>query len=264
MSESDENNLNKELVKAGVEIVKETYDDALKPVAQETGKALQTIGRTVNVALSPIRGLVWSWEQIEGYVSETVQNKLLSRNVPDERITTPDADIAVPALEAMRYSKLKENFANLLATSMDSATVNEAHPSYVEILKQLTPDEAKILEFLPDHGRYEPVADLSHTVSKEKGQFLLAPNVSTIGVDSGCELPEQVPKYLDNLCRLGLTEVPAMRRLAEGDRYDRIRKMPIVGAVEKQIPAESKFDFVEKMIGLTVLGESFRSACIID
>lgn len=191
-----------ELIKAGVEVVKTAYDDALKPIAKEAGKALGTVGKVVNLALSPIRGLVWSWEQIEEYVSEAVERKLKQRGVPKERIKTPDPDVAVPALEAMRYSKLRENFANLLVTSMDVAVADNAHPAFVEILKQLTPDEAKLIGNLPSHRRYEPIVDLAYTLP-ERGQFIIARNVSVLGEDAGCARPELTPRHLDNLCRLG-------------------------------------------------------------
>jgi hypothetical protein len=203
-----EDSTKKELIKAGVEVVKTAYDDALQPIATETGKALGTLGQAVNMALSPLRGLVWSWGQIEKYVSETIEQKLRERKVPKERIQAPDPDIAVPALEALRYSKLRENYANLLATSMDSAISKQAHPAFVEILKQLTPDEAKIIEFLPRVGLSEPLAELGHTVSKEKGHFTLVRHVGTLAYDAKCVNPTLLSKYVDNLCRLGLTEIP--------------------------------------------------------
>lgn len=263
-SGEDAGGIKKELVKAGVEVVKKAYDDALQPIAKETGKALGTLGKTINMALSPLRGLVWSWEQIEDYVSEAVERKLKERKVPEERITTPDPDVAVPALEALRYSKLRENYANLLATAMDSAVAKEAHPSFVEILKQLTSDEARILEYLPRVGLHEPLADLAYTVSEAKGQFTFMRHVSTLGADAKCDFPEMVPKYIDNLCRLGLTEIPPLLKLAEEFRYDRIKRLAIVKAAEKQIPEGSSFDFVPKVFGLTVLGGAFRAACVAE
>ena len=38
------------------------YDDAVKPLAKETGKALGTVGKAVNVALEPLAGLVWGYD----------------------------------------------------------------------------------------------------------------------------------------------------------------------------------------------------------
>ena len=43
---------------------------------------------------------------------------------------------------------LRELYANLLATSIDSITAHEAHPAFVEIIRQLTPDEARIVKYI--------------------------------------------------------------------------------------------------------------------
>lgn len=252
-----------ELIKAGVELVKMAYDDALKPVSKETGKALGTLGKTVNVALAPLRGLVWSWEKIEEYLGEAVERKLAQRKVPADRITTPDPDIAVPALQALTYSKLRENYANLIATAMDKKTAGDAHPAFVEILKQLTSDEAKILEFLPIVGRYEPLIDLGFTIP-ERGTFTPNRNVGTLALDAGCSDPVLLPRLLDNLCRLGLTDIPAMRRLSEENRYARIRAMTEYTEFKAQIPENSSFQEELRMIGLTRLGADFRRACISE
>ena len=260
MSESEDSTKG-ELIKAGAEVVKTAYDDALQPIARETGKALGTLGRTINVALFPLRGLVWSWEQIESYVSETIERKLNERKVPKERIQTPNPDIAVPALETLRYSKLRENFANLLATSMDTETALDAHPAFVEILKQLTPDEAKLLQYLPPKGKSEPVVNVVFKLP-EKGEFILFRNASTLGQDAKCEFPDLTPKYLDNLCRLGLAEIPDGRWLFDDWRYDKIRKSKTVIDALKSAPHDGKTDLTKKLIGITDLGEGFRKACI--
>lgn len=258
---SSEDKPSAELIKAGVELVKMTYDDALKPVSTETGKALGTLGKSVNVALAPLRGLVWSWEKIEQYLVETVERKLSERNVSADRITTPDPDIAVPAVQALTYSKLRENYANLIATAMDRRTAGDAHPAYVEILKQLTFDETKILEFLPVMGRYEPLIDLGYTIP-ERGTFSTGRNVGKLATDAGCSDPALLPRLLDNLCRLGLTEIPPARRLSEDSRYERIRAMTEYAELKSGIPENSRFSEDLKMIGLTRLGTDFRRACI--
>ncbi len=76
------------------------YEDAIRPLAKETGKALQTVGRTVNAALLPVRGLVWGIEQIEDFVQSKVSRKL--ENTPVEKICSPDPAVAGPALESLR------------------------------------------------------------------------------------------------------------------------------------------------------------------
>lgn len=257
----NETNSTSELIKASAEVIKTIYDDALKPVSTETGKALGTIGRTVNVALSPLRGFVWSWDQIESWLTETVTRKLEERKVSKDRIKTPDPDVAIPAIEAMRYTQLKEQYANLLATAMDSASSQEVHPSFVEILKQLTPDEAKIISFLPSHGRSAPLINLRYELPG-KGEFDIYQYASTIASDAGCSVESRVPQAINNLCRLGLAEVPAMRKLAEDNRYDRIRELPLIDEIKTRIPENANLLMEHRAVGLTLMGASFRSACI--
>jgi hypothetical protein len=250
-----------QLIKAGVEIVKTVYGDALQPVSKEAGKALGTLGKTINVALSPLRGLVWGWGRIEEYLTQTVERKLSERKVPQERITTPDPDIAVPAIEALRYSKLRENYANLVATAMDIDTARDVHPAFVEILKQLSPDEALILEYLPSTGRYEPIMDLAYSLPQQ-GTFRLHRHVSTIGIDAGCKNLHALPQLIDNLCRLGLAEIPPLLKLNDNWRYDRIRTLEIFIQAKASVPQNGEFKEELSMIGLTLLGASFRKACV--
>lgn len=123
------------------------YQDVLQPAAQEFGKALQTVAKSVHVALAPVSALVWGYDQIKDFVSTKVAERL--RNVSPENVVSPKPNVAGPALEALRYtgheSSLSDLYANLLAASMDKATASGAHPAFVEIIKQLTPDEAKLV-----------------------------------------------------------------------------------------------------------------------
>lgn len=52
------------------------YEDLLQPAAQELGKGLQTLSKTINIALSPISGLVWGYEQIKGYIQPALEKDL--------------------------------------------------------------------------------------------------------------------------------------------------------------------------------------------
>jgi hypothetical protein len=245
------------VMKAGIEaagqLVKVSYDDALKPAAIEVGKALGTLGQAVNVALDPLRGLIWTYDQFRAFVVDRVGRELQYRGVPAEDIITPDADVAVPVIEALRYTKLRDNYAKLLATAMDSLSADQVHPAFPEMLKQITLDEARILEFLPRVGLDQPMVDLVRDIP-DNGQFVIHRHVGTIGADAGCERPGLTAEYIDNLCRLGLLEVPPGVHLVDDWRYDRIRDLDLVKTTELLV--------VKKMVGVTSLGGAFREACI--
>ena len=195
---SDDNKIRDtvEAVKGVVEAVP-VYQDLVQPTAQELGKSLAIVAKTVRVALAPLSAFVWGYEKISGYLDEKIPQLL--KGVPHERIITPEANVAVPAIEALRYSPLREQYANLLATAMDSQTAQEAHPAFVEILKQLTPDEARILNRM---FSLDQEAFCFYVESKEEK---ILDDVWLIGHDAGCENTNLVPIYIGNLNRLGIT-----------------------------------------------------------
>lgn len=55
--------------------------------------------------------------------------------------------IAGPTLEALRYTydetELREMYENLLASAMDTRIVNQAVPSFVDAIKQMSPLDGK-------------------------------------------------------------------------------------------------------------------------
>ena len=184
------------------------YQDALQPVAKETGKALQTVGQVVNAALAPIRGLVWGIEKIEDFLNTKVAEKL--SKIPKERIQTPDPSVAVPsvavpAVESLRYTghneTLRELYANLLATSMDADTAKNAHPGFVEIIRSMSSDEAKIIKFIAAVGA-QPMLNIRKHIPSEDGNITVHKYVSFIGGKAGCEHKELMTFYFDNLLRL--------------------------------------------------------------
>ncbi len=241
------------------------YEDAIQPLAQEAGKALATVGKTVNAALMPLRGLVWGMEQIEAYVQSKVSKKL--ENVPPEEIGTPDPAVAGPAIESLRFTGHKEEFAelyaNLLATSMDKKTAKTAHPGFVEIIRSMSGDEAKILSFLAT-VKVAPVVDIRRDLGGEKGGITLHPYVTTIGHDSGCDHQELKGAYLRNLERLGLIDIPRGHHLTAESAYDRILGDPAVIAIKEalgQVDGQ-RADFEKYYVTISELGSLFNEACV--
>src|SRR5687768_2856177 len=87
------------------------YQDLLQPSVQQVGKSLQTITKTVNIALAPIKALIWGYEQMEEFITTRVTEKL--SKIPEENIVTPPPQVAGPAIEALRYTGHDENLREL-------------------------------------------------------------------------------------------------------------------------------------------------------
>lgn len=246
------------------------YQDVVQPAAQELGKALQTVAKTVHVALAPVSALVWGYDQVKEFVSTKVADRL--KNVPPENIITPKPNVAGPVLDSLRYTghepSLSDLYANLLAASMDKSTANGAHPAFVEIIKQLTPDEAKLIGlFIQDIPL--PLLDVrweykNPTPEKTGGKEVLV-NFSQLGVIAQCEFPQLTPTYIDNLCRLGLAEIPAMYQYTGKGVYDPLENAPDIQLMKLQIEQnpEFKFSLDRKGLRVTELGKQFGRICVL-
>lgn len=268
---TDENKI-RDVVDAvtGVAKAVPVYQDVVQPAAQEIGKALQTVAKTVHVALAPVSALVWGYDQIKDFVSTKVAERL--RNVPPENIVTPKPNVAGPALESLRYtgheSSLSDLYANLLAASMDKSTASGAHPAFVEIIKQLTPDEAKLIGFFV-HQMAFPLLTVrweykNPTPEKSGGNDVLV-NFSLLGQKAKLDFPHLTPTYIDNLCRLGLAEVPAMFEYTAKGLYDALENAPEVQQAKTDIEANPEWSFAAQRKGLRVteLGKQFASICVM-
>ncbi|GIU29754.1 DUF4393 domain-containing protein [Shewanella schlegeliana] len=266
MSESESSNF-AEKVNSVANLVKEVpiYQDAIQPIAQETGKALHTVGRVVNVALMPLKGAVWGFEQIEEFVTKKVTKKLV--DTPTERIQTPDLSVAGPALESLRYTGHKESlsdlYANLLASSMDTETAKGAHPGFVEIIRNLCPDEAKIISFFAKEAT-QPLVDIRLYDDSNESHCTLHENISTLGSQSGCENKELTQSYLTNLSRLGLIEIPRLLAMAETDKYQLLKNDSRIKSKLEDLISSSKNRpelFLHYAV-LTPFGRLFCKVCV--
>jgi len=258
---------------AGVAHAVPVYQDVVQPAAQEIGKALQTVARTVHLALSPVSALVWGYDQIKDFVSTKVADRL--KNVPPENILTPKPNVAGPALESLRYtgheSSLGDLYANLLASAMDKTTASGAHPAFVEIIRQLTPDEAKIIALFARNMPY-PLLNVrweyktpNPKEGKSGGCYVLV-NYSHLGQIAECEFPDLTPTYIDNLCRLGLAEVPTLFQYTGFGIYDALEFSSEVQMVKERIEENSEFIAKVERKGLLVtqLGLQFVKICVLQ
>jgi len=243
------------------------YQDGLQPAVKELGKGLHIASRCVTAALSPIAALVWGFDRIQEFVTTRVAEKLSA--IPPENIVPPRPEVAGPALEALRYAghdeNLRELFANLLATSMDASTAATAHPGFVEILKNLSPDEALVARFFARTHRI-PILDVrAHFKEKPQEYETVITNFSHLGSFAGCKHLNLVQGYVDNLCRLQLLEIETMAQIAAPDAYKSLEEDKALEPVKQHLEATNRnVQFAHKILTRTVWGILFFNACVID
>ncbi|KHS93229.1 hypothetical protein RC86_03560 [Pectobacterium brasiliense] len=239
------------------------YQDAFQPAAQELGKGLAVIAQSVNAALLPLRLMVWKIEDIERRFIPKVAEKL--KDTKPEDIITPKPNVAVPAIEALRYTahdeSLSDLFAGLLASAMDKNKADDVHPSFVEIIKQLTGLEASFLIYLKGMENIHLIDVYTKNIEMNS-RNLLVRNFSYFHKDMLCE-DSKISMYIDNLERLKLIEVRDVAAKQESKYEDIIDDFKI--NYEDKINENFNHDgfiFMKKNIKFTMYGNQFLKSCI--
>ncbi len=116
------------------------YPDAIQRGAKQLGTALETIGKTINLLLAPLSGMISGYEELKKEFLPLLGVKLVGK--AKEKLIPPDWTIAGPTLESLRYAgakqEIREMYVNLLAASMDKDTASSAHAAFVEVIRQLS------------------------------------------------------------------------------------------------------------------------------
>jgi hypothetical protein len=244
--------------------LKEAYEDAIQPAAKELGRGLETVALSINAALLPLRAFIWGMDRIERWLIPSLAERL--RTVPQDDIVTPNPLVVGPAIEALRFAAgeetIREMYANLIASSMERATAYKAHPAFVEILKQLSPDEARIMGLFTTQTVF-PTVTVWADIEPGNGIDVLR-NFSALPFTAGCEHPELGANYLDNICRLGLAIMDDGHQVTVPNPYQWLRTHAVVRDAESaanSLPGRRAV-VTEGMLKVTKLGEQFVEACV--
>ena len=239
--------------------VKDIYHDLAQPKLSTVGQGLQGVTK---LALAPISALVWGYDKIADYLNVAIPKYFEKRKIEKESIVSPDPAIAVPVVEAMKYTshkkELREMFTNLLGTAMNADSI-DAHPAFVDIIKQLSSDEGKVIKYLYQDDK-QPMIKIRIKLDDNGGESDLSPYFSDIGYKADCQYPQKFPEYLDNLHRLGIIEVYYDRFLTNEKYYEELK----YHSNFPHIAGKEKYNIVEKksMYELSEFGKKFCKVCL--
>lgn len=247
------------------EVIKPVYEDGLKPATMEVGKSLQTVAGVVNVALMPISVMVHGFREIEQKLKEGLSKKL--NGVDQSQIVEPPLNVVGPLLEKYKYNHdtgvLSDMFISLLANSMDSERSAESHPAFVDIISQLSPDEAKLFKAI-SVSDVCPKIDLALKNVEKNGYNLVRKNILNDSITIDLQFKNFVPVYVDNLQRLNLISVTygsMQDHYSDEKHYEQLLQSPVVKSLEKMIDAGKQTVVSYKgFISVTDFGKSFYRA----
>lgn len=267
---SEEIKAAREGVGAVVELIKAAGDGPkAREAASNIGDAAITVTRALNTILLPLAAVNFAFERARRYFSEDFQRDLLERTkyIPAENVIEPKASIAGPALQGIAFAQdepnLKEMYLSLIATSMDNRMSKNTHPAFVEIIKQLEGDEARLLgQILAQTGSLSivqvRVADIGAQGYRQLENHLMdLRNSETME----CIENDQQAAMIDNWIRLGLVEVSYGQFLVSEGSYSWVEERPEFQRVKSQHSSDkSVVSFQRGCIGRTALGAKFALA----
>lgn len=245
------------------ENTKEVYEDVLKPSAQAAGQLLALPIKTVNALLTPLRQWIANAEYRIEETNILVAKKL--KKVEQSNIVAPEDYVAVPALQALSYSmdceELRNMYANILASSMNSDTKNKVHPAFVEIVKQLSPVDINIFNDIGEHCIKDMTDGLvcaNVKLIKNENDTVVLPYITGEGSI------EDFMIGIDNLVRCNLLYNVLARGIIIDDfySYEIVEKWD---SVKKYLEQGYKIENISSCgFSLTELGREFYTICCVD
>lgn len=146
---------------------------------------------------------------------------------------------------------------------MNSDTKWNVHPSFVDIIKQLNPDEAKLMKSLPPLiMAIHPLITVKFVNKKQQGENTLISNFTNVGLNK-IENKDKICSYIENLERLKLIEIPPLTSMTNKSKYDELKENPILKNSIQRSGVIPFFDirYELKSFNMTNFGVAFANTC---
>lgn len=194
---------------------------------------------------------------------ELFRKKLESsiEQIPPEKAVEPSVQITAQALEHSKYcidqENLQEMFVALISNSMNSNYQNDIHPSFAEILKQMSSLDAEVIKtFINSSANGLPIC--KYIAKEDQGFITILEHVFLKYPKSS--LPE-CSLSISSLVRLGLLEATYEGWLTTEGIYTPFKDHPWFKMLQKEFP-DKTISITKGRVWLTPLGRSFTRVCI--
>lgn len=140
---------------------------------------------------------------------------------------------------------------------MNADTKWQVHPSYVDIIKQLNPDEAKYLKAMPSVAiKIVPMIDVDFTIANGTGVHPIITNFTDYNLNV-LEYPQNICAYIDNFLRLNIIEIPFGQALNDPEKYKMLEIHPMIQHPVGGDKSQIHYKYRHKMFKLTNFGANF-------
>lgn len=248
-------------------VLERAYDDLAHPTARSLGNTMSLLPRTIGVWLGKWEKWVINGEESIRLTAEAMREKAIK--IPEEKLTEPEPYVVIPAIQQLSYcydsEELREMYANLLVTSMNLDSKFQVHPSFVDIIKQLSPLDAKIIEEIKHIQTPLPIVTVRLYFEETKSfrELLIDYSTDLFPLLGNTDI---LCSSLQNLHRLAIIKIRYDQVVRPETRYDAFyddsnykQLVEQFGGIDK-----TKITFAKGLIELTEYGKSFCGVCCAE
>lgn len=242
------------------------YQDGIQKPLQSVSKTLSDVWFLVFGGISQIadkRKMKYS-HNLECYYQEL--SEVISK-IPKDKLIEPNIQITAQALENSKYciesKELRKMFVNLISKSVHADFATTAHPSFAEIIKQMSVDDARILTTIPMKENI-PIVDYVVVDRVDNSQSVKLSNVYLSNLPRMDIFREC--SSISSLSRLGILNIDTASFITNQTIYKPYAETSFFKSLvdEKSYPNSTLKVKLKKYVGnLTPLGQNFVVTCVL-
>ena len=246
-----------------INIIPKFIDDAASAPAKAIGNTITDIWNlTIGSHFSH-----WSKKQdllkqknLDDFIKRIEES---TQEIPIDCLKEPELHIIGPVIEASKYyidsETLRQMFANLISASIDERVSTITHPSFVEIIKQLSPMDAEILVNFKRVSQL-PIAEIRKTSINTNEYYTIQEHIANFNDQSQYQVQAS---SLTNLGRLGILSLSYAVQSLSPNVYEFANLHPAyTKAVDELTDSQYVIDFAKGLCTITPLGRDFIKICL--
>lgn len=204
------------------ELFKIVYPDLAQPATKKVGYALETVFDFANTILLPMklvneRSKVYFQKHMENY-----KDKLSS--ISENKLGKVTPEIGLPIIDHLlkvTNEDIADLFTNLLVSATSIDTSQNAHPSFIDVIKNLSGDEARIIKYFSENLSEVLFIQLNKlTISTFREKVKITPEYNNLNDLVDLNFNEKDNFYMINLIKLGIFEREDSHRNYDEEKYE--------------------------------------------
>lgn len=253
-----------DLIKSTPNILGVIYQDLAQPSVKAVGNALGTVFEFSTSFLLPVKLLNEKFKL--NFKKRLNEYKEKLEEIPEDKRCEVHPQIGTPIIEKLSYTtndEIADMFTTLLANASNVDMVNNAHPSFVSMIERMSPDEARILNYLKDKIDIQ-YCNFHGDVKDGEGYATLLDHETLLRNEIEFNYPQNLNAYLANFISLGIIIDKAGIWKIDKTIYNKIRdKVNLKKLEDTLVPQTFKSITVEESYyEITDFGKLFIKACI--